>query len=191
MSNLTKITEVEIWLPVVGYEGYYEISNTGKVRSLDRIVKCRNVTALKKGKICNFFVRSSEYLSVSLCKDGKAKQYTLHRLLGIHFIPNPDNKPFINHINGIKTDNRLENLEWSTPKENIQHAWNNKLCTYKKSHYDSVRKEVINNDTGEIYDSIIMAARKLKTSHSTAHRCVNNKYKTNKPFNIEYYITNK
>ena len=91
----------EIWKEIKGYEGYFEVSNLGNFRSKDRIVK------YKKDGIRNY----QGYQRIVLMKDAIKKRYMCHRLVAETFIPNPDNKPFINHINGNRSDNRVENLE--------------------------------------------------------------------------------
>lgn len=108
-------TNVEIWKPVVGYEGLYECSSMGNVRSLDRYVNSKNGSfALKKGKTLKPYVSKQGYCIVSIVD--KVKK--IHRIVAEAFIPNPENKPYIDHINTDKTDNRVENLRWVTPKEN-------------------------------------------------------------------------
>jgi len=97
-------------MEIVGYSNYL-IYPDGKVSSKrfpDRY--------LKQG------TRRGGYKYVTLCKDEKPKKYLVHRLVAEHYIPNPENKPLINHKNGIKTDNRIENLEWCTSSENNRHA---------------------------------------------------------------------
>lgn len=94
----------EIWKPVVGYEGYYEASNLWLIRNL-------------KGKI--LWWNSNWYRCVDLLR----KADYIHRVIAKTFIQNPENKEEVNHINWIKSDNRVENLEWVTPKENVEHAW--------------------------------------------------------------------
>lgn len=110
---------MELWKFLVGYEGLYKISTLGHIMAMPK-KRCQNAIILsqrlKKG-----------YLHVRLSKEGKSRDLPMHRLIAMTFIPNPENKPCINHINGIKTDNRLENLEWVTIAENNAHARNNGL----------------------------------------------------------------
>ena len=118
----------EIWKPVVGYEGLYEVSSYGRVRSLDRIDSNNHPL---KGVILKPYISNSGYLLVGLYKQQKRDRKLLHRLVAEAFIPNPDNKPEIDHINTIKIDNTVflnedgsinyekTNLRWTTRKENI------------------------------------------------------------------------
>ena len=111
---------IEEWRNIEGYEGLYEISNLGRVRSLDRIVVYSNGRKyFYKGEILKLKVDKYGYNIISFCKNGKHKTYTIHRLVASAFIPNTENKSCIDHINTIKTDNRVENLRWVTNKENM------------------------------------------------------------------------
>lgn len=102
---------------------YYEISSHGRVRSIDRVVN-NGVNGQReiKGELLSSWVDKDGYKRLMLYNGGNRKHYGLHRLVAIAFIDNPDNKPLVNHIDGIKDNNRLSNLEWSTESENAQHA---------------------------------------------------------------------
>ena len=105
----------EIWKDIKNYEGY-QVSNFGRIRSLDRMVNCPlNGKRLIKGKILKPGRSSNGYLSVNLC----GSTNNVHKLVAEAFIPNPENKPCIDHINTDKMDNRAENLRWVTHKENM------------------------------------------------------------------------
>lgn len=120
--NLSDLPE-EVWISIRGFEGLYEVSNMGRVKSLNRTVnhpRYGNKTIverlLKQTKL------KSGYLSVCFHKDGKDKHFRVHRLVALHHVPNPLNKYEVNHLKGIKIDNRASELEWSTRLENISHS---------------------------------------------------------------------
>lgn len=109
---------MEIWKDINGYEGYYQISNKGNVRSVDRFDGVHD----RIGAVIKPNLKSNGYLQVGLRKHNKRKWVGVHRLVAIHFIDNLENKPQVNHIDGNKQNNTVENLEWVTAKENQQHA---------------------------------------------------------------------
>lgn len=115
----------EIWKPIKGYEGYYEASNLGNIRSVDRVIlSTANILhtehkQLRRGRVLRQGNGRKGYKIVVLQKEGRKHTLYTHRVIATTFIDNPDNKPCIDHINGIHTDNRAENLRWVTQKENI------------------------------------------------------------------------
>lgn len=155
--------EGELWEPLIGFEKYYEISNMGRLKRLySESLKSNGVKQIIREKILKGCINTSGYPSFFIGNDGKSKQYRLHRLVALQFIPNPENKPQINHKNGIKTDNRVENLEWCTHSENQLHAIRTGLKKYKsgEDHCNSKLtdlqilevRELIKNKEGLIKD---------------------------------------
>ena len=125
---------IEEWKDIKGYEGLYQVSDWGNVKSLPRLSKRtssrhRGTSILIEERIIKQSLQTSGYRVVGLNKDGKNKQFQVHRLVAEAFIPNPDDKPEIDHINTIRTDNRVENIRWCTHIENM----NNPITLLKKS----------------------------------------------------------
>lgn len=114
---------MEIWREVSEFKGYYEVSNRGNVRSCERIVQFRKQNRVLKGKQIYQNPKGGKYLTVNLSVENKQYRRYVHRLVAEAFIPNPENKKEVNHINEIHTDNRVENLEWVTRRENIYHSF--------------------------------------------------------------------
>ena len=118
----------EIWKDIEGYEGCYAVNNLGSVKSLARIKKRGKYgDYLTKEKILKQIQTRYGYMVVGLCKSGKTSQIFVHRLVANAFIEKKSGKEYVNHRNGVKHDNQVENLEWVNAKENAEHAAANKL----------------------------------------------------------------
>lgn len=115
----------ETWKPVVGYEGFYEVSDKGNIRSVDRIETMNDGrTRKKRGKTLTkvWYDGQHHYKGVTLCKNREHKRFSVHRLVAIAFIPNPGNLPEVNHIDENKLNNSADNLEWCNRKQNNTHG---------------------------------------------------------------------
>ena len=134
--------EHEVWLPIPGYEGYYEVSNLGRIKSLKRKVYNPHGNGSVKERILCQHMDNNGYLKVGLNKDGTNKVYNAHRLVASAFLPNPNNYPCINHKNEDRRDNRVDNLEWCT------YIYNNHYGDRLKKVSVSSGQEVIQLDPG-------------------------------------------
>lgn len=112
----------EIWVYIEGYNNFYQVSNLGRVRSVDRIVTHKRGPRRRKGQIIAPVMHNKGYPMAGLTFKGKKKNIKIHRLVAQSFIPNPRNKPQVNHIDGNKLNNIVTNLEWVDNKENMAHA---------------------------------------------------------------------
>lgn len=111
------------WRPVVGYEGLYEVSNCGRVRSVSRTVKCGAKQRMVSERILKPSISNAGYHTVGLSKNGVSATSRVHRLVAMAFVPNPDGKSEVNHIDGNPRNNTPSNLEWCTHSENMLHAY--------------------------------------------------------------------
>lgn len=131
---------MEAWKDVQGYEGLYQVSDQGRVRSLDRIVvDASGKRTHKRGCVLRPLVLRHGYHSVALWKDGKMKRPTVHRLVALAFVPNPDHLPEVNHRDGCKDNNAAVNLEWCTRRDNVRHEFDTGLCRIGRLTDEQVR----------------------------------------------------
>lgn len=153
----------EEWRPIDKYDGRYEVSSKGRIRSCFsgeyKIITARTYT--------------HDYERVRFMVNGKEHRHFVHRLVAEAFIQNPENKPYVNHINGDRVDNRVENLEWVTQKENVNHAIN--VLGVDFSGLNGLRKSVIRND-GVVFKSLSEAAKAsgVKSHDSISYAIKNN-----------------
>ena len=118
----------EVWKDIEGYEGLYQVSNLGRVKSLSReVVGSYGRKHVLKEKIRKLISDKEGYLTVTLHKGGMRKTFKVHRLVASSFIVNSASRQFVNHLNGIKEDNKVKNLEWATSSENQKHAYDTGL----------------------------------------------------------------
>lgn len=171
----------ETWKDIKNYQGIYQISSFGKIKN-------------NKGKILKQFKNHKGYLVIQLSKNGDSKNYIVHRLVAKEFIPNPENKPQINHKNCNKEDNRIDNLEWCTNTENKAHAKIHGLCKSSPKGGSNLRaKKVIQYDKeGRIvrkWDCIqdIVRCFKIATG-SNISGCCKHKLKTAYGYKWEYEV---
>lgn len=152
---------MEIWEDILGYEGLYQVSNFGRIKGFSRYEKILKSELMKIG-----------YYQIRLYKKGIITKKYIHRLVAEAFIPNPENKRTVNHKNGIKTDNSLENLEWATHQENNIHAVKTKLHTEKLTVNDvlEIRKSDLScRALGKIYGVDFTNISLIKRRKSWAH----------------------
>lgn len=114
----------EIWKPIEGWEGCYDISDAGRVRSLARDTgTCYGARQWRQGRILKPDIRPGGYCMVDLQCNGVIEKILVHRLVAAAFIANPDGKPHVNHLDGVPSNNMVFNLEWATPSENSLHSY--------------------------------------------------------------------
>ena len=157
----------EIWKPVVGYEGMYEVSNFGRVWSIRRKLFLKEDIDKRK---------NHHYHRVTLSKNGKTERITVHRLVTQAFIPNPDNLPEVNHKDENPANNNVENLEWCDRTYNINYGTRNKRVG--ESNGKTVYQLTLNGDLIKVWKSSYEAAHQLGYGHSLISRCCRGKGKT-------------
>jgi hypothetical protein len=171
----------EIWKPIVGYEGRYEVSNTGRVRSFH----------FNKPIILSSIVFYG-YVIVSLCILNKKRNRRIHRLVAQAFIPNPLNKPQVNHKDKNKQNNHVDNLEWATNQENVRHSiamMNGRGTIFEIGN--NKPKAIYCSEDNAVYKSLAEAGRFYKIEKATIKAYIKNGYKTKSGKSFQWYTNQK
>ncbi len=179
---------MEIWKDIEGYEGYYQISNLGRVKSLKRVIlKSDGKTKTIPERIRATHKDHLGYERLCLQKDGKQELKKIHRLVAIAFIPNPDNLPVVNHKDENPSNNKVDNLEWCTQKYNSNYGTRNEKLSLNHTGLVSKRKlKVKCIETGIIYDSLTEAAISANVSITRICSVCKGKRKTTGGYHWEY-----
>lgn len=183
----------EIWKDVPEYEGLYQVSTKGRVRSLDRTYQTkRSVSYHNKGRILSPNINNSGYLYLCLCNGKKHWYAKVHRLVALAFIPNPNNLPEVNHKDGNKLNCCVDNLEWCNHSSNHKHSYKMRLSKVEIAQ-KAKRKKVlqidpVTEDVVKEWDSIAEASKHFyNTPRSTSiYRCIHGEYKTASGYKWRY-----
>ena len=168
--------EIEIWKLIQGYEGLYEVSNIGRVKSFQKNNSNKSKTDFT---IINPFIQKKGYFRISLSKNSCRKKYLIHRLVAQAFIPNPNNLPQVNHKNNDKSNNKIENLEWMTNLDNTKHAWKNGFknrdCYPRgEKHYLTKLNNEIVKEIKQNYIPYKFGPAKLSEKYKIKKGCIKN-----------------
>ena len=176
----------EVWKDVVGYEGKYQVSNKGRVRSSEREVSClRGQKRKVDGRILALIPCTNGYMSVHLSVENKSKIKLVHRLVADAFLPNPNNYPEVNHRDEVRHNNKVDNLEWCTKKYNIHYG--NAIQKIKDSRkVRPVNQYGLDGTFIKRWDNILDAGKGMGVNHSSIIRVCKGKQHTCKGFKWEY-----
>lgn len=182
---------MENWKDIKGYEGFYQVSNLGRVRSLERDVYCQNgIVRHMEEKILVQCLCGDGYPLVNLCKNGKKKNMLVHRLVAEAFLQNPENKPMVNHKNENPLNNCVDNLEWCTASYNINYGTRNERMiqnrrSYKLGNHPKA-KQVFCVELNKKFDCIASAQEELGIDRSCIGSACRGKQKTAGGFHWRY-----
>lgn len=182
-------TGSEQWKDITGYEGWYQISNHGRVRSVDRIGCQRHWRGgqskyLYKGQIRIPYKRKNGYVCITLRKDGVNKTFNIHRLVALHFLPRVEGKEYVNHLDANPDNNHVSNLVWCTQSENIKYAYDN--GTKKPPHEKKISQFDMDGNLIKVWKSQAEIERTLGIYQANIHKVCRGKRKMAGGFKWEY-----
>jgi hypothetical protein len=155
------------WRPLHGYEGFYEVSDSGSVRSIDRTIDLPDNKRRKiKGRTLAIKKNRDGYQFVSVSRNGKQETMYVHRAVAKTYLPNPDDLPQVNHLDGNKLNNNVRNLAWVTHPQNVQHCYDTGLCKNKGGNH-TFAVGVIDNSLGQEFSTIKEWCEARGISYST------------------------
>lgn len=158
--EVADIDDGEEWRPISGYEGEYDVSNYGRVRSrgfIQEAVNGRRI--LMKPRLLTQQKTKDGYMRIEISKQGRQKKFAVHRLVANAFIPNPENKPQVNHIDSDRANNKAENLEWVTASENSIHGYKYGFFNPDPTKMINARKKPVIRSDGKVFPSAVDAAK--------------------------------
>lgn len=186
-------TEKEVWKDIEGYEGYYQVSNHGRIRSLDRVIRSKyRSSQFIKGNIKNITPRKDGYKAIMLYKNNKGNRQYIHRLVAKAFIPNPKGYEIINHIDENPSNNHYKNLEWCDHQYNLTYGDKVERTTNSKGYKERTKRlrkpiYVIDKEGNRSwYDSLTSAARELDLDTASITACLKGRNQTHKGYSYEY-----
>lgn len=179
--------ELEIWKDIYGCDGFFQVSNLGNVRVLEHVHHCRrNRSFLIRGRTLPKVKMNTGYLGAHIRRNNRPKLVNIHRLVAQAFIPNPQNKPTVNHIDFDRKNNRVDNLEWCTHAENNSHSRNSgrprKVPKVTTALYKPVLQLDLEGRVIKRYASIKQADRETGIPSTIIVRCAKGKLKATKGF---------
>jgi len=168
----------EVWKPIVGYEGFYEVSNLGRVKAVERIVENNGGQQRRKERIMRLRIGRLGYLNVTLCRESITRVFSVHRLVAQAFIPNPENKPYVDHIDTDPSNNNVDNLRWVTQHENAmnpltrEHNSKSKMGhpNYLPSHSEESKRKISEKNRGKVRSEELK--QRLSDIHKTSEDCL-------------------
>jgi len=170
---------MEIWKDIQGYEGLYQVSNLGNIKSLKRL---DSIGRRVRERILKFKTNRHGYHNVQLYNNGESKALKVHRIVALAFIEKKQERLEVNHIDGVKTNNNVSNLEWCNRSENVKHSYSSSLRFSKKKGNHALARVVLNTETGIYYDCIKDAALSIGVEYDTLRARLNGRCRNKTSF---------